>query len=153
MSETSEYEPQNDGESMVAGGNGVAPYDASEEYGFDDDDLDAAEYDEEAGDGASSGGGGVATTSEVDLADLELRVQDAEEYKREREAARLHPKVIAGTATGTIAAAVGASLPLLDGINLPDGVEQIIAVVIVLISTFVAGYLKSGRPAPGGLGA
>ena len=154
MSDIHEYEVQNDGEMLAAGGNGYPPLDPPVQYGYEGDDLDGAalEEDEAYAAPAAAAADGGATVTDADFARLEARAQLLEEHMREREAARIHPKVVAGTAASAVGATAAMVLPLLDGLDLPDGLEQVIGVVIVLIITFVGGYLKSGRPAAPSLG-
>jgi hypothetical protein len=154
MSETSgDYPVYNDGEAVLATtGNGLPPDDPTAGYGFDDDDLDDAEAADDVYPSAAQPAGG-AVLSDVDVADLQTRVQAAEDYNRQREAGRVRKKVHGATAASGVGAVVAAIVPMLDSLDLPDGVQKLIMVVIVVITTFFGGYFTKERPAPPGLAA
>ena len=141
MSETHDFETQNDGELMVAVSNGSEPLG----YAYEDEDLDDAELEE---DDAYEPVAAAAPTCVAAAAQTrrEARLEQLEGRERERGAARSHPQVIAGSGAAGVAATVAAVLPMIDGLNLTDETEALISVVVILIATFLGGYLKSGRP-------
>ena len=156
MPETSgEYPIQNDGETLVANGNGLPPYDPTTSYGFDDDDLADAESAEDAAYAvvAAPPAVPVPTITDADMADMQARLQAAEDYNAQREAGRVKKKVHGATTASGFGAVLAALVPMLDGLDLPDGVEDAIMVAIVVLTTFVGGYFTKERPSPPGLSA
>jgi hypothetical protein len=139
VSDKHEFETYNEGELLVAVANGSEPLD----YAYEDEDLDELEEDEAYEPDAAPA---PTYVSDAEQTQMEARLEQLEGREREREAARIHPKVIAGSGAAGVAATVAAVLPMIDGLNLTDETEALISVAVVLIATFIGGYLKSGRP-------
>lgn len=151
MTDPTNYEPPTGRiDTMPANGHGdLPPVDPPLPDGYDDDELDAAELDEDTVlfDGGGSGSGGGYEPPEADYARIEARQDALEAYQSAQEASRVRRKVSAATLGSAIASVIPAILASVDAMNLPADIQPFVLAGAAVLGAFLGGYTVPERPA------
>jgi hypothetical protein len=131
-----EYPHDEDGPALAAANGAVVG-----RYGEDDPDVAAAELAEELDAGMPA----PAAAVDDQMIAIAARTEAVAEALRAHEAGRVHRKVSAAVAGGTLVGGIPALLESIQALNLPPQVEPFVLVAATLIGAFSLGWLTPAR--------